>query len=162
MTKENQNQSKAFWTIGNGKFSSFCIFMFIPVVYIRPLCEHTEGRPWTTPFGSVHDGVHANNPDEHRRALHHLLQAVPFWSSGKNKDDNVVEPDFRCLSIWQWCWSSQQCLSGARFIKLRQKCQNVYDYKSHRELQNKYFVKEENFSCCLLSVWATTYPEQAT
>ena len=52
--------------------------MFIPVVYIRPLCEHTEGRPWTTPFGSVHDGVHANNPDEHRRALHHLLQAVPF------------------------------------------------------------------------------------
>ena len=153
MTKENQNQSKAFWTIGNGKFSSFCIFMFIPVVYSRPLCEHTEGRPWTTPFGSVHDGVHANNPDEHRRALHHLLQAVPFWSSGKNKDDNVVEPDFRCLSIWQWCWSSQQCLSGA----LKDKTSSfINGQKIYHKLSNR-----DNYRC-LLPVWATTCPEQVT
>ena len=63
--------------------------------------------------------------------------------SGVCQSDSDVGPHNNVCQVHY----SKNCV-----IYLRQKCQNVYDYKSHRELQNKYFVKEENFSCCLLSV----------
>ena len=51
------------------------IYMFM-TIFMPHINHYPIGCPWEASFRGLHDNIHADNPDEHCGALHHVFQAV--------------------------------------------------------------------------------------
>ena len=45
-------------------------------IFMPHINHYPIGCPWEASFRGLHDNIHADNPDEHCGALHHVFQAV--------------------------------------------------------------------------------------